>query len=108
MVELLIDAQITTVGMGVVVVLANEKYGWNRHVWDLTNPMLEKAGKIAFTAKLMFTLAATSTRMSLIFFYYRLVKDSGLKWFKWILHASMAWTLAVCIDFVCQTIWLCR
>jgi len=63
----------------VVVILANEMYGWNRHEWDMTPDMIVGANKIAFVAKLMFSLAATFTRMSLICFYYRLVKDSGLR-----------------------------
>lgn len=93
--------------MTVVVILANQAYGWNRHEWDLTEPMIIAAGKIAFVAKLMFTLAATFTRVSLICFYYRLVKDSGIQWFRWVLHASMVWTVAVCISFICETVWLC-
>ncbi|KAK5126546.1 hypothetical protein LTR85_009480 [Meristemomyces frigidus] len=100
-------ALLFTIGMTIVVILANEAYGWNRHEWDLTPAMIPAAGKIAFAAKLMFTLAATCTRLSLICFYYRLVKDSGMKWFNWILHVSLLWTLAVCISFVCETIWLC-
>lgn len=93
--------------MTVVVVLANEVYGWDRHEWDLPVTMIPAAGKIAFIAKLMFTLAATFTRLSLICFYYRLVKDSGMRWFNWILHASVLWTVAVCISFIAETIWLC-
>ncbi|KAK5704703.1 hypothetical protein LTR17_021659 [Elasticomyces elasticus] len=105
--SLILLAFLWTVGMTVVVVLANESYGWNRHIWDLAPEMIVGANKIAFVAKLMFTLAATFTRLSLICFYYRLVKDSGLRRFKWVLHGSVAWTVAVCITFVCETIWLC-
>jgi hypothetical protein len=93
--------------MTVVVILANERYGWNRHEWDIPFTMVPGANIIAFVAKLMFTFASTFTRISLICFYYRLVKDSGICWFRWILHISMAWTVAVCISFVCETIWLC-
>ena len=93
--------------MTVVVILANEAFGWNRHVWDLSPSMIPEAGKIAFVAKLMFTLAATFTRLSLLCFYYRLVKDSGITWFNWVLHASVLWTVAVAITFVCETVWLC-
>lgn len=93
--------------MTVVVILANEEYGWNRHEWDLSPNMIVGANKIAMVAKLMFTFAATFTRISLICFYYRLVKDSGLGWFNWILHIAMAWTIAVCISFVCEAVWLC-
>lgn len=93
--------------MTVVVILANERYGWNRHVWDLEAEMIAQANKIAFVAKIMFTLAATLTRISLICFYHRLVKDNGIKWFSWVLHLAMAWTVAVCITFLCEVIWLC-
>ncbi|KAK1815506.1 hypothetical protein LTR12_010057 [Friedmanniomyces endolithicus] len=105
--SLILLAYLFTIGMTVVVVLANEAYGWNLHEWDLKPSMIVQANKIAFVAKLMFTLAATFTRLSLICFYYRLVKDSGLRWFNWVLHASLAWTVAVCISFVCEVIWLC-
>lgn len=69
--------------------------------------MIQSANIIAFIAKLTFTLAATFTRLSLICFYYRLIKDSGIQWFNWVLHASVVWTMSVCIVFICLTIWLC-
>jgi len=93
--------------MTIVVILANQAYGWDLHEWDLPASIIPGANKIAFVAKLMFTFAATFTRLSLICFYYRLVKDSGLTWFNWVLHISVAWTVAVGISFVCETIWLC-
>lgn len=62
---------------------------------------------IAFVAKLMFTLASTFTRMSLIAFYYLLVRDSGLMWFKYVLHVSQALNVAVGITFIFLVIFLC-
>ncbi|KAK3674979.1 hypothetical protein LTR78_005323 [Recurvomyces mirabilis] len=94
--------QLFAVGMTCTVMLANALYGWDRHVWDIPTSEIASANKIAFAAKLMFTLAATFTRLSLICFYYRLVKDSGMKWFKYVLHAALLWTLAVGIGFVCM------
>lgn len=61
----------------------------DRHLWDVAPWMYQDANIIAFVAKLNFTLASTFTRLSLICFYYRLIKDSGVKWFKWVLHASV-------------------
>ncbi|KAI7281442.1 hypothetical protein KC345_g4156 [Hortaea werneckii] len=106
--SMIVLACVATIGMNTVVILANERYGWNRHIYDIPPSMISEAGKIAFVAKLAFVFAATFTRLSLIAFYYRLVKDSGLRWFKGVLHASLAWTVAVWVCFVCQTIWLCR
>ena len=69
--------------------------------------MVQSANIVAFAAKITFTLAATFIRLSLIFFYYRMVQDSGIQWFPMVLHASVAWTIAVCVAFVALTIWLC-
>ncbi|KAK5705189.1 hypothetical protein LTR97_002306 [Elasticomyces elasticus] len=64
-------ATLCTVAMTAVVILANERYGWDRHLWDIQTADIEKANIIAFVAKLVFTLAATFTRLSLCAFYYR-------------------------------------
>ena len=69
--------------------------------------MYESTNKIAFSAKLMFTFAATFTRMSLICFYYMLVKDSGIVWYKWILHLSQALNAATGITFCTLGVFLC-
>lgn len=42
--------------MTVVVVLADVRYGWDRHIWDLHPTMIQSANIIAFVAKLTFTL----------------------------------------------------
>lgn len=69
--------------------------------------MIQKASIIAFAAKLLFVGASTFTRLSLVCFYYRLVGDTGISWFTWVLHASMAFNIAIGIAFTCIGIWLC-
>ena len=86
---------------------ANRKYGWNRHIWDVEFEMIEKASMIALASKLLFVGASTFTRLSLICFYYRLVGESGIAWFSWVLHASMAFNISIGIAFTCIGIWLC-
>ncbi|KAK3633268.1 hypothetical protein LTR56_002505 [Elasticomyces elasticus] len=100
-------ATLCTVAMTAVVILANERYGWDRHLWDIQTADIEKANIIAFVAKLVFTLAATFTRLSLCAFYYRLVKDSGIVWFRWVVHATVAFTVAIGVGFVFLTTFLC-
>ncbi|KAK4894142.1 hypothetical protein LTR27_007508 [Elasticomyces elasticus] len=100
-------ATLCTVAMTTVVILANEHYGWDRHLWDIQAGDIQKANIIAFVAKLVFTLAATFTRLSLCAFYYRLVKDSGIVWFRWVVHATVAFTVAIGVAFVFLTIFLC-
>lgn len=111
--------------MNVVVILANRHFGWNRHLWDVEFtmyeafmllspatyadfvPRVQNANIAAFTAKLLFVGAATFTRMSLIFFYYRLVRNSGIAWFRNVLHASMAFVVGLGIAFTIVGIFLC-
>lgn len=70
--------------------------------------MLQNAAIIAFIAKLTFVLASTFTRLSLLLFYYRLIRDSGIKWFHWVLHASLAFNITVGVTFGCFAIFLCE
>ena len=51
-------------------------------------------------AKIIFTTAATFTRLSLHCFYYRLVADTGRSWFKWCIHLNVAYTVGIEISFM--------
>lgn len=112
--------------MTAVVLLANQKYGWvrtrsmehyrrrelilrpqDRHVYDIPFNLIEPASKIAMTAKIVFTCAATFTRLSLHCFYYRLVTDTGKTWFRWLIHANVAYTLGIFISYPFIAIFLC-
>lgn len=104
---MIVLAYIFTIGMTAVVLLANRNYGWNRHMWDVEVGMIEHANIIAFVAKLMFTFASCFTRMSLIFLYYRLVKDTQFRWYRITLHISLVFNIAILISFVCIATFLC-
>lgn len=99
--------QLFTFGLTVAVILADKRYGWDRHVWDIPDAQIQNANIIAMVSKILFTFAATFTRLSLCCFYYRLVKDSGIVWFQWVVHANIVFTIAVCIAFVILSIFLC-
>ncbi|KAK4543304.1 hypothetical protein LTR36_005663 [Oleoguttula mirabilis] len=96
-----------TTALTVAVILADTRYGWDRHVWDIPASKIVDANIIAMVSKVLFTFAATFTRLSLCCFYYRLVKDSGIVWFHWVVHADVAFTVAICISFVFLSIFLC-
>lgn len=99
--------QVFTMGLTVAVILANSRYGWDRHIWDVKPQDIAYANIVAFVAKILFTLASGFTRLSLCAFYYRLVKDSGITWFKWAVHATVAFTIIVSIAFVLLIVFLC-
>ncbi|KAH9838913.1 integral membrane protein [Teratosphaeria destructans] len=100
-------ALIFAIGLAVIVILAQKVYHWDRHVYDIPLDDIQASNIVAMTAKTVFVLAATFTRLSLCLFYYRLVKDSGLTWFSWLVHFSVAFTLAICVAFVLLIIFLC-
>jgi hypothetical protein len=60
------------------------------------------------TAKVVFTAAATFTRLSLQCLYYRLVSDTGKIWFKWLIHANVLYTLGIFISFTFLAIFQCN
>lgn len=39
--------QVFSVGTTVVVILATQKYGWNKHVWDLTYNQMEVGRQVS-------------------------------------------------------------
>jgi hypothetical protein len=104
---MIVLAYISTIGMTAVVLLANRDYGWNRHMWDVEVGMIEHANIIAFTAKIMFTLASSFTRLSLIFLYYRLIKDTQFRWYAITLHISLAFNVCILISFVLLVVFTC-
>jgi hypothetical protein len=104
---MIVLAYVFTIGMTAVVLLANRNYGWNRHMWDVEVSVIEHANIIAFTAKIMFTLASSFTRLSLIFLYYRLVKDTRSRWYTITLHINLALNLCILVSFVLIVVFTC-
>lgn len=100
-------AYVATTIMTATVLLANRKFGWDRHAWDVAPYMLENAGKIAFAAKLSFIGATTFVRISLNCFFYRLIKDSSHQWYAQVLHANLAFNIILGLVFVLLTVFLC-
>lgn len=104
---MIVLAYLFTIGMTAVVLLANRNYGWNRHMWDVETNMIQHANIIAFVAKIMFTLASTFTRLSLIFLYYRLIRDTQLRWYSWTLHINLAFNIVLLISFILMIVFTC-
>jgi len=99
---------IFAVGLTTVVILANEKYGWDRHIYDIPASKFTSTLKLAMSATVLFTCAASFTRISLFCFYYRLVADSGTRWFKWLVHVNVAYTVSTFFAINYVLIFTCR
>ncbi|KAI4724200.1 hypothetical protein E4T49_08091 [Aureobasidium sp. EXF-10728] len=100
-------AYIFAMALGVVVILANVRYQWNRHLWDVEFTKFQAASVVALITKLLFTFAGAFARASLICFYFRLIQDTGFSTFKCILWGAFAYNIAICIIFVILAVFLC-
>jgi hypothetical protein len=114
-----------TVGLSLDVVLANLEYYWyelsrtwstllliesrGRHIYDLplTYKAISSVMKTQMAGKVLFSAATFFTRVALLLFYYRLVVDTGLKWFKRALYAAFIFDFATFISFVNLSIFAC-
>jgi hypothetical protein len=64
------------------------QYVFNEYSWLTYAHESIATLQIAFSAKIIWAVAAGFTRLSLLSFYYRLVRDSRLKWFRAGIHIS--------------------
>ncbi|PSN60475.1 hypothetical protein BS50DRAFT_446649, partial [Corynespora cassiicola Philippines] len=93
-------ALILDVGLTSCVMLAFQRYGWNRHVYDIPVTVWVPTAKVLFAAKLMFVLTTGTTRLSLFALYYRLCYGITSRSYRWFLHANTAFTVASMISFI--------
>lgn len=91
----IVIAYFFTLGLAAVVIMANKSYGWDRHVWDVPFDKIRGASILAFCAKLTFVCASSFTRLSLIFLYYRLIKESTVRWYRWSIHFGLVFNVLV-------------
>lgn len=104
---MIVLAYIFTIGLTATVLVANRQYGWDRHIWDLPSTLIQHTSIVAFVAKIMFALASGFIRLSLIFLYYRLIRDTNFRWYAYALHFSLAFNVAIIILLCCLGIFLC-
>jgi hypothetical protein len=69
--------------------------------------MVSSSFKIAYFAKLPFLFAGFFTASSLLAFYYRLIQESGVRWFRIALHCSVAFNILAWLPFVFTEIFVC-
>ena len=101
-------AQIFAIGLGVLETLANEKFLWNRHIYDIPPENFHVLGLTALAAKYLFCVAATFVRLSILCFYYRLVRDTGETRFRIVVHFGMVLNLSIFTSFMMTSFFICR
>jgi len=100
-------AYLSTVGVNVCIDLGVSDYHWDRHLWDIPLTTTASSLKVAYCAKILFLLAGFFTSCSLLSFYYRLIGDSGVRWFNYLLHASSVFNIIAWVPFMVCEIFTC-
>ncbi|KAF2399187.1 hypothetical protein EJ06DRAFT_75270 [Trichodelitschia bisporula] len=104
---LILAAFVFTFAMVVVVNIGALHWGWNRHIWDIPIAWTEGSLKLAYVSKILFMLAGNCTVLSLFTFYYRLIGESSMKWFRWVLHLALAFNITTFFVFLFLQIFIC-
>ncbi|KAM7197565.1 hypothetical protein V8F33_005531 [Rhypophila sp. PSN 637] len=76
---LMIMAAVSATGLTISICLANTLYKWDHHIWDLQFDDLVTARKVSLAAQLLYLLASTVAKISILLSYIALaVPDSTL------------------------------
>lgn len=75
-----VDIQFFGLGVTICVVLAFLRYGWDVHVWDLTDDDLIAGRQVSFAAQAMFISATALAKASILVSYLRLAPANS--WFR--------------------------
>ncbi|GME66101.1 integral membrane protein [Neofusicoccum parvum] len=76
---------------------AEQYYGFDRHVWDLTVDLAAPSRKITLAISICYLAATGLTKISILFFYRRIGEIRA--WFRWTLWVCMAFIVLYTIAF---------
>ncbi|EKG12954.1 integral membrane protein [Macrophomina phaseolina MS6] len=87
------------IGVDASVLLGFVRYGYDRHVWDVTQPMALQARKIAFVVEELNSTSTCLTKISILFFYRRLALGTYTSLFVRIVQANILFVAAYLLIF---------
>ncbi|KAL4890065.1 hypothetical protein BDV59DRAFT_195191 [Aspergillus ambiguus] len=99
-----------SIGMCVVTSIATERYGWNRHIWDVRPDWLSTIQKFNMIFQILFSWSSTFTKISLLWFCKRLLGagSKGLYWgYNIGLITAMVFVGVCCALFLFMSIFQC-
>ncbi|KLJ06698.1 hypothetical protein EMPG_17809 [Blastomyces silverae] len=76
---------IPSTGLAACVLTANINYGWDRHIWDLEADKFKPGMQLATACYVLFAIATSTTKLSLLAFYRRLLSPHSHKSYKWVI-----------------------
>lgn len=78
------------------------------HMWDVWLLKIEPGLKMLFTIKILFAVAVTCTRLSLLSFYSRLLHRSGLHQYKWVIHCAWGFVIGLFLVHIGFNVFMCQ
>lgn len=100
-------AMIPTTAFVGVMITAQVKYNWNRHGWDVIPAVVTIGGKLVLISQLLFAVASTCTRLSMLFLTRRILV-AGYERLQKIIIFTIVLMGVDCLIFVTMAIFQCR
>jgi hypothetical protein len=69
----IVAALFPTIACAVLILIAVQSYGWNRHVWDVPPEEFETGLKYVIAVEVLFGTACTLTKLSMLFLILRVL-----------------------------------
>ncbi|KAF2833002.1 hypothetical protein CC86DRAFT_278667 [Ophiobolus disseminans] len=91
-------AMVFSIGTTVLVILASQLYGWDRHVWDLRASMMEQGRQASMAGQTLFVLASSTVKISILVSYFRIAPEKSV--FRKLVWATFALVFAAFIVFL--------
>ncbi|KAL8779319.1 MAG: hypothetical protein Q9213_006999 [Squamulea squamosa] len=94
----------------VVVLIADNNYGWNRHSWDLHIENGPAGYKLCLAAQILFFWAATLNKISLLCFYKRLTQGGAIytTWYRLCILGGIIFQVLMLIAYSLSAINACQ
>ncbi|KAL8730098.1 MAG: hypothetical protein Q9166_004297 [cf. Caloplaca sp. 2 TL-2023] len=93
----------------VVVLIADNNYGWNRHSWDLRAENGPIGYKLCLAAQILFFWAATLNKISLLCFYKRLTAGGVYrKWYNYTIVGGIVFQSLMVIAYFIVVLNACQ
>ncbi|KAF4631238.1 hypothetical protein G7Y89_g6889 [Cudoniella acicularis] len=103
----IVVALLPTTAFMVMSLLTEQKFGWNRHVWDVPLDQLVLGMKIIISTQVLFSVASAFVKCSMLTLVYRVV-NKGSSRFPQVVIAAIVLVLAQASLFCFMVVFQCR
>lgn len=104
----LVPAWLTATIFATMVILSTEKYGSDRHIYDIRPTTFQYTTLAAWLAEFSFLISTSSCRVSVLLFYRRLVKGTYSRRWRLAIFAAIAFQFVYCLGFVLALLLSCQ